>query len=138
MGGFYKYILVLVGFLAMAFLGGCSGKSEQAKQAEKSYAEFVRKRQKKRYGVDIETINRAMKYYPRFRQSLFSGDVVGFRRSVRADSLDFTEFMPALMMILEIDDSSKTPTGIKYLNRKYNPQIVAYVQAELARTRGGK
>ncbi len=127
-------LFAILMFLALTGTG-CSLKDKQSEEAEKAYAQFVKQRERMRYGADLETIQKALKYYPAFRKSLSAGDIVGFRRQAKTDSLDFTEFMPTLFMIMEIDDSSKTPSGRKYLEKKYNSKIIAYIQTELMKTR---
>jgi len=125
---YLKYIFVLALFLGLA---GCV-RDKESERAEKVYAQFVRQREKMRYGADLQTLQKALQYYPTFRKSLFAGDITGFRQKARSDSLDFSEFIPALFIIMEIDDSSKTKTGRKYLEKKYNPKLIDYIVAQLS------
>ncbi|MCD6530821.1 hypothetical protein J7K99_00065 [bacterium] len=125
---YLKYIFALVLFFGLT---GCV-KDKESEQSEKAYAQFVRQREKMRYGADLQTLQKALQYYPAFRRSFFAGDITGFRQKARSDSLDFSEFIPALFMIMEIDDSSKTKTGRKYLEKKYNPKLIDYVVAQLS------
>ena len=130
-----KYLRYIVVSLLFIGLVGCDVKSKKSQQSEKAYAQFVRQREKMRYGADLQTLQKALQYYPAFRRSFFAGDITGFRQKARSDSLDFSEFIPALFMIMEIDDSSKTKTGRKYLEKKYNPKLIDYVVAQLTQMR---
>ncbi|MCD6595732.1 hypothetical protein J7L68_08690 [bacterium] len=38
------------------------------------------------------------------------------------------EYLPAFFMIMEIEDSLKTKTGINYLDKKFNPKVISIVK----------
>ncbi|RKZ33502.1 hypothetical protein DRQ33_04185 [bacterium] len=127
----YRFGIITIIVSALFF--GCVG-TEKKDEYEEKYAQFVKKREKQKYGVEIETLKEALKYYPQFKKFGPKGnvDIIGFRQQVaRQDSMDCSKFFPVFFIIMEIEDSLKTESGRKYLDKKYNPKVVAYVKGQL-------
>ena len=121
-----KYLFI---FLLVFLFTGCI-KSPQNDEYDKKYRTFIKKREKIRYGIDLEVLRKALKLYPQFKQNGLEKnfDLGKFREMSRRDSLNTMEYLPAFFMIMEIEDSLKTKTGINYLDKKFNPKVISIVK----------
>ena len=119
-------------FVLMFLFVGCI-KSPTNDEYDKRYREFIKKREKIRYGIELRVLRKALELYPQFKQEGLSEnfDLGKFREMSRRDSLNTMEYLPAFFMIMEIEDSLKTPTGVRYLDKKYNPKVILIVKTGL-------
>ena len=122
----------LLTFLFIFLFVGCI-RSPANDEYDKRYREFIKKREKIRYGIELRVLRKALELYPQFKQEGLSEnfDLGKFREMSRRDSLNTMEYLPAFFMIMEIEDSLKTPTGVRYLDKKYNPKVILIVKTGL-------
>ncbi len=111
---------------------GCGGGGE-SRSAEEEYRRFVKQRQKRLLGVDPDVLRRALQLYPKYKGEGFvkNFDMMRFRQFARAESLNCIEFIPAFQIISEIEESSKTDSGRKYLEGRYKPELISAVRKSL-------
>ena len=123
--------IVLLSIL-LILIQGCE-KTEKIAQNEDEYKNFVKKRQEKIVGVDIDALREALRKYPDFKSSIESGrfDPGQYRMYARQKNVDSMKMLTLFFVIKEIEDSVKVPTGQKYLEKKYKPKVIELVAKNL-------
>ncbi len=127
-----KWIIIILMVIISILIFGCE-KKEKIVAKENEYKTFVKKRQEKILGVDVEALKAALKKYPEFKAKVRSGnfDPGEFRNYARQKNVNSINMLTLFFVIQEISDSVKVPSGKKYLEKKYKPKVIELVAKNL-------